>query len=78
MADFGASSSLFCGFTMSEQMMLSPKVEALCRQASQEYDPKRLIELTKEINELLAEQEGAESSCEAKPETGPRPNDPHH
>ena len=59
-------------------MTLSPKVEALCREASVEHNPKRLIELATEINDLLGEQERAENSCEEKSETGPRPNNLQH
>ena len=67
----------FCGLTISGHMTLSAKVEALCRQASEEYDPKRLIELTRQINNLLGEQGQAENSCEARSETDP-PKDAHH
>lgn len=67
----------FCGLTIGGQMTLSPKVEALCRQASEEYDPKRLIELAREINDLLGEQEQAENSCEAKSAADP-PKNAHH
>jgi hypothetical protein len=35
---------------------LSTKLTALCEQASHEYDAKKLLELTTQINRLLEEQ----------------------
>ena len=36
---------------------LSPELMALCERASHEQDPKKLLELTKRINELLQQAE---------------------
>ena len=38
-------------------MYLNEEVAALCLQASHETDPYKLIELTKQINDLLEKQE---------------------
>jgi hypothetical protein len=38
-------------------MYLSEEVAALCLQASREADPHKLLELTRQINELLEKQE---------------------
>jgi hypothetical protein len=38
-------------------MYLSEEVAALCLQASRETDPYRLLDLTKQINDLLEKQE---------------------
>jgi len=35
---------------------LSPELRALCERASREKDPKKLLELTKQINEKLDQQ----------------------
>jgi hypothetical protein len=35
---------------------LSPQLKALCEQASHEYDPGKLLELTKQITDLLEQQ----------------------
>jgi len=35
---------------------LSPELKALCESASHEQDPKKLLELTMRINELLDQQ----------------------
>ena len=46
--------------TAGETLMQGPNTERweeLCRQAAEEQDPKRLLELTLEINRLLLEKE---------------------
>ena len=40
---------------------LSPELKALCEWASHEQDPKKLLELTKRINELLEQAERKKS-----------------
>jgi len=46
----------------------------LCRQASVEQDPKKLLELTAEIIRLLDEKEHRLIHRASKPEGGPTPN----
>jgi hypothetical protein len=41
---------------------LSPQLKALCEQASHEYDPGKLLELTKQITDLLEQQIGVNGS----------------
>src|SRR5262249_34012236 len=55
------------GSTTNRNTSLSPELQALCEWASHEQNPKKLLELTTRINELLEQQERKTANKDPQP-----------